>query len=173
AWRPFSAEVLLFVSGEEPITAGRGDRVVIIGHLTREGPSASDRDIEVPWPVYRLSVKSAVRIDRRSLTLGSVLSGPNRWLYGRLPPPGSRGVEFDRDVRGPLAALLLGRTTDLERGMVARYRRGGLYHLLVVAGLHVALAAGLLLTLLRAFGASGKRRDALLLLGVVLFVLIA
>ncbi len=173
AWRPFSADVLLFVSGEEPIAAGRGDRVVIVGHLTREGPSASDRDIEVPWPVYRLSVKSALRVDRRSLTLGSVLSGPNRWLYGRLPPPGSRGVEFDRDVRGPLAALLLGRTADLERGMVARYRRGGLYHLLVVAGLHVALAAGLLLTLLRAFGASGKKRDALLLFGVALFVLIA
>ena len=45
--------------------------------------------------------------------------------------------------------------------------------MLVVAGLHVALAAGLLLALLRALGMRGKKRDALLLLGVVLFVLIA
>ena len=175
SWCPFPAEVLLFVSGEAPIesVAGRGDRVLLVGHLTREGPSASDRDIEVPWPVYRLSVKSAVRVERRSSTLGSILTAPNRWLYGHLPSPDTRGPEFDRDVRGPLAALLLGRTADLDRGMVARYRRGGLYHLLVVAGLHVALAAGLLLGLLRVIGARGKNRDAILLVGVVLFVLIA
>jgi competence protein ComEC len=174
-WRPFPAEVLLFVSGEEPIetVAGRGDRILLVGHLTREGPSASDRDIQAPWPVYRLSVKSAARVERRSRTPGSVLTAANRWLYGRLPPVGSRGAEFDRDVRGPLAALMLGRTADLDRGMVARYRRGGLYHMLVVAGLHVALAAGLLLALLRALGVRGKKRDALLLLGVSLFVLIA
>jgi competence protein ComEC len=174
-WRPFPAEVLLFVSGEEPIesVAGRGDRILLVGHLTREGPSASDRDIQTPWPIYRLSVKSAVRVDRRGWTLGSVLTAANRWLYGRLPPLGSRGEQFDRDVRGPLAALMLGRTADLDRGMVARYRRGGLYHMLVVAGLHVALAAGLLLGLLRALGMRGKKRDALLLFGVALFVLIA
>ncbi|HTD52203.1 MAG TPA: hypothetical protein VK780_04185, partial [Thermoanaerobaculia bacterium] len=66
-WRPFPAEVLLFVSGEEPIesVAGRGDRILLVGHLTREGPSASDRDIQTPWPIYRLSVKSAVRVERR------------------------------------------------------------------------------------------------------------
>jgi competence protein ComEC len=174
AWRLFPAEVLLFVSGEEPLErrAGRGDRVEIVGHLTAEGPPASDRDIQTPWPTYRLSVKSAWLIQRREATLESFLTAGNRWIYGRLPPLGSRGERFDRDVRGPLAALLLGRTADLDRGMVARYRRGGLYHLLVISGLHVALAVGLLLWLLRAAGIGGKRRDSLLLAGVAIFVLL-
>ena len=173
-WRPFRAEVLLFVSGQEPLEeiAGRGDRVLVGGHLSREGPPASVRDLATPWPVCRLSIKSALRVERRAATVSSFLTAGNRWLYRRLPPPGSRGPDFERDVRGPLAALLLGRTADLDRGMVARYRRGGLYHLLVVSGLHVALAAGLLLWLLRAAKITGKKRDALLLAGVALFVLL-
>ena len=46
-----------------------------------------------------------------------------------------------------------------DRGMVARYRRGGLYHLLVVSGLHVALAAGLVLGGLRRARVAGKDRS--------------
>lgn len=173
-WRPFPAEVFLFVSGDEPVEkiAGRGDRVEVVGHLTPEGLSASPRDIEAPWPSYRLSIKSAYRVARRGATSVTLLTAGNRWLYGRLPPIGARGPVFDRDVRGPLAALLLGRTGELDRGMVARFRRGGLYHVLVVSGLHVALAAGLLLLVLRAAGIAGKRRDVLLLTGIVFFVLV-
>jgi len=173
-WRPFPADVFLFVSGEESIEdrADRGDRVRLVGHLELEGSPASERDIEAPWPAYRISVKSALRVERRGSTLLSVLTAPNHWLHGRLPPVGRRGAAFDRDVRGPLAALLLGRTADLERGLVARYRRGGLYHLLVLSGLHVGLAAALLLGILRAAGVTGKRRDALLLLGIACFVLV-
>ncbi|HYB54198.1 MAG TPA: ComEC/Rec2 family competence protein, partial [Thermoanaerobaculia bacterium] len=145
-WHRFPAEVLLFVSGDESLTrvADRGDRVVAVGNLVAEGPAVSERDLRVPWPVYRLSVKSGMRIERQRATWLSRLTLPNRRLFEKLPAPGSRGAEFDRDVRGPLAALLLGRTSEVDRGMVARYRRGGLYHLLVVSGLHVALAAGLL-----------------------------
>ncbi len=173
-WRSFPADVFLFVSGEQPVDgrADRGDRVRLVGHLAPEGPPASERDIEAPWPSYRLSVKSALRLERRGSTAISVLTAANHWLHGRLPPRGARGPGFDRDVRGPLAALLLGRTADLDRGLVARYRRGGLYHLLVLSGLHVALAAGLLLGLLRAARVTGKRRDALLLAGIALFVLV-
>ena len=57
--------------------------------------------------------------------------------------------------------------------MVARYRRGGLYHLLVVSGLHVVLAAGLALAALAALRVEGKRRDAALLAAVWAFVLCA
>ncbi|MEP6471441.1 MAG: ComEC/Rec2 family competence protein, partial [Acidobacteriota bacterium] len=102
----------------------------------------------------------------------SALSFPNRFLHGRLPPEGSRGEAFDRNVRGPLDALLLGRTSQLDRGMVASYRRGGLYHLLVVSGLHVGLAAGLVLAGLRLARVGGKRRDGVLLVSVFLFVLV-
>ncbi|PYQ34579.1 MAG: hypothetical protein DMF55_09115, partial [Acidobacteria bacterium] len=153
-WHPFPAEVFLFVSGTLPVErrADRGDRVSLVGRLKREDLPASSRDVALPWTRYRMSVKSA--------------------LHRTLPASRSRGEWFDRNVRGPLAALLLGRTAELDRGMVARYRRGGLYHLLVVSGLHVALAAGLVLGGLRRARVAGKRRDAILLVSVFLFVLV-
>jgi competence protein ComEC len=173
-WRPFPAEVFLFVSGATAPerAADRGDRVEIAGHLRREDISASPRDVTLPWTRYRLSVKSSLQIRRLGPTALSDLSRPNRWLHDRLPAPGSRGGGFDRNVRGPLAALLLGRISQLDRGMVARYRRGGLYHLLVVSGLHVGLAAGLVLGALALARVGGKRRDAVLLVAVFFFVLI-
>jgi competence protein ComEC len=173
-WRPFPAEIFLFVSGTIPPegAADRGDRVSIGGHLRREEIPASERDIALPWTRYRMSVKSTLQIRRESATVLSLLSLPNRALSARLPPAGSRGAWFERNVRGPLAALLLGRTSQLDRGMVARYRRGGLYHLLVVSGLHVGLAAGLVLAALRLARVGGKARDAALFVAVVLFVLL-
>ena len=173
-WRPFPADVFLFVSGEEPLapSGGRGDRCILVGHLEPEGLSASERDISTPFPSYRMSVKSALRFERSGRTLLSWLSAPNLWLFHRLPNPAGRDAAFDRNVRAPLAALLLGRTSELDRGMVAHFRRGGLYHLLVISGLHVALAAGLLLALLRLLNVSGKKRDGCILAGVAAFVLV-
>jgi competence protein ComEC len=172
--RLFPAEVFLFVAGD--LSAGpvadRGDRIVAVGHLIPEDLPASTRDIVMPWPQYRLSIKSPMLIERSGRTLMSWLTVPNRWLHARLPAAGSRGRAFDRDVRGPLSALLLGRTAELERGMVARFRRGGLYHMLVVAGLHVALACGLAMLGLRSLGVRGKGRDAVFLAIVFLFVLV-
>ncbi len=172
AWHPFSADVFLFVSGETQVesVADRGDRVVLVGRLRAEDLPPSERDISLPWPTYRFSAKSALAIERRERTLLSILHLPNRWLHRSIP---AGDAKFDRDVRGPLSALLLGRTSDLDRGMVARYRRGGLYHLLVVSGLHVALAAGLVLALLRWLAVGGKRRDGVLLASVLLFVVVA
>ncbi|MDQ2871254.1 MAG: ComEC/Rec2 family competence protein [Acidobacteriota bacterium] len=173
-WRPFPAEVLLFVSGEAPVAgiADRGDRVVAVGKLRLEGLPASDRDIALPWPVYRLSVKSALRIESPRPTFLSWLAAPNRWLFARLAAARPGDEAFDRDVRGPLAAILLGRTSGLDRGMVARYRRGGLYHLLVIAGLHVGLAAGMALLALRLVSIRGNGREGALLAVVVIFVLV-
>ncbi|MEO8348262.1 MAG: ComEC/Rec2 family competence protein, partial [Acidobacteriota bacterium] len=173
-WRDFRAEVFLFVSGSADVgsAADRGDRVSITGHMRREDLPASDRDVRLPWTRYRLSIKSANQVRSEGKTLLSRLSAPNRFLHGRLPGAGSRDAAFDRDVRGPLAALLLGRTSELDRGMVARYRRGGLYHLLVVSGMHVGLAAGLVVGALGLARVGGKRRDAILLAAVFLFVLV-
>lgn len=172
AWREFPAEVWVFVSGETPVesVADRGDRVVLAGSLRPEDIAASEREIAMPWPAFRLSVKSALAITQRRPTALSLLALPNRFLHARLPP--AEGP-YGRDVRGPLSALLLGRTADLDRGMVASYRRGGVYHLLVVAGLHVALAAGLVLAALRLARIEGKPRDALLLAAVASFVVLA
>jgi len=172
-WVPFPAELFVFVSGEKlpHRVADRGDRVRIAGRLLPEDLPASDREVSLPWPRYRVSIKSALQIQRLSGTPLSALTGPNRWLFERLPPA-SRGAWVERNVRGPLAALLLGRTAELDRGMVATYRRGGLYHLLVVSGLHVVMAGALALGLLDALRIGGKRRDVLLLGAILLFVLV-
>ncbi len=98
----------------------------------------------------------------------SALTYPNRFLFDAVTR--AHGAADERGIRGPLAALLLGRTAELDRGMVARFRRGGLYHLLVVSGLHVLLAAALVAFALSLLGVEGKRRDVVLLLSVVLFV---
>lgn len=174
-WRPFPAEVFVFAAGELSAdrAADRGDRVRVSGRLLPEDLPASDRDLPLPWARYRLSVKSALQVERRSATLLTALTWPSRAIGGALPDRGARGEVFDRDVRGPLGALLLGRTAELDRGMVATYRRGGLYHLLVVSGMHVVLAGGLVLWALATFGVVGKRRDAILLGAIVLFVLVA
>ena len=167
----FPAEVAVFVSGEGAVAAraDRGDRVRVSGHLEQEELPASDRDVPVPMPRYRLSVKSAMLVERDRFTPLSLLTAPNRFLFRALPTGDAGEI---RNVRGPLAALLLGRTAELDRGMVARYRRGGLYHLLVVSGLHVALAAGLAAGLLAALRVEGRSRDATLLAAVFLFVLV-
>jgi competence protein ComEC len=172
AWIPFPAEAVVFVSGETPALPGadRGDRVRVTGHLELEELPASAREVPLPWPRYRVSVKSARMVEREQATFLTLLTWPNRFLFSRLPA--GQGPTFERDVRGPLAALLLGRTSELDRGMVARYRRGGLYHLLVVSGLHVVLAAGLAAFALQMLRIGGKPRDALLLASVFLFVLV-
>ena len=109
-------------------------------------------------------------VEKRSSTLVSALTWPNRALFEALPRTGTPA--FQRDVRGPLAALLLGRTSELDRGLVASYRRGGLYHLLVVSGLHIVLEAGLVSFALSLLRIEGKRRDVFLLGSVFFFVLV-
>ncbi len=171
-WRCFPAEVVVFVSGESAALAiaDRGDRVRMTGHLEVEDLPASEREVPLPWPRYRLSMKSARLLERVGATSLSALTAPNRLLFASLPS--GKGPAYDRDVRAPLSALLLGRTSELDRGMVASYRRGGLYHLLVVSGLHVVLAAGLVGFFLSLVGVEGKRRDAALVIAVFLFVLV-
>ena len=58
----------MFVSGEAAVApiADRGDRVRLTGHLEPEDLPASERDLPLPWPRYRVSVKSArMLVERR------------------------------------------------------------------------------------------------------------
>src|SRR5262249_43560071 len=99
---PFPGEVAVFVAGEESVTsvADRGDRVRLTGPLEPEEMPASERDLPLPWPRYRVSVKSARMVEREARTLTSFLTLPNRALFAAIPSGGGRA--FDRDVRGPL-----------------------------------------------------------------------
>jgi competence protein ComEC len=173
SWRRFPAEVAIFVAGETAVAGvDRGDRVRLTGRLDEEDLPASDRELPRAWPRYRMSVKSARLIERRGATFVSILAWPNRFLFRSLPPRRADDAAFERDVRGPLAALLLGRTSELDRGVVARYRRGGLYHLLVVSGLHIVLEAGLVSLGLALLRIGGRTRDLVLFASVVIFVLV-
>jgi competence protein ComEC len=176
-WSELPAEIVLYVSGDRAVesVAGCGDRVRVTGRLESEDVPASDREVSRPWTRLRMSCKSALMLERVGAGWRSLLAWPNRWLFGGLQAAERDAADprFDRDVRGPLAALLLGRTSELDAGMVARYRRGGLYHLLVVSGLHVVLAVSLVLAVLAAMRVEGKSRDAILLAAVWLFVLCA
>ena len=97
AWHAFPAEVYVFLSGETPAeaTADRGDRVIAAGHLSPEDVPPSERDLSLPWPAYRLSIKSAALLERKGTTALSLLTLPNRWLHARLPragPPIPRSI---------------------------------------------------------------------------------
>lgn len=77
----------------------------------------------------------------------------------RLYPPWS----LDGRVGAVLKAVLLGDRSALDSDTVESFRQSGLYHLLVIAGLHIGLLAMLLAGLLRLMGLRGSWRSALLL----------
>ena len=62
-----------------------------------------------------------------------------------------------------LKAILLGDRSSLDSTTIDHFRVSGLYHLLVIAGLHVGLIAGLVLGFLRLLGLNQTWRNAVLL----------
>lgn len=71
-----------------------------------------------------------------------------------------------------LKAILLGDRSSLDSGTVEGFRQTGLYHLLVVAGLHVGLLAMLAEGLLRVMRIRAAWRASLLLLLLVFYALL-
>ena len=71
-----------------------------------------------------------------------------------------------------LKAILLGDRSSLDSGTIDQFRKSGLYHLLVVAGLHVGLLALLLLGLLRLLGLGRSPRDLMLLVALVAYAFV-
>jgi competence protein ComEC len=162
---PFPTTLELYLEGDLETNADRGDLLTARGELHPEEVPASARDLEAPEKMFFLTVKSPLEIGGVRPTPFSVLSRPNRKLADAL----ARSGLPPREVVGPLAALLLGRTSELERGLAQTFRRGGLYHLVVISGLHVALLAALLSGFLKFFLGRGRARDAAVLLTVLAF----
>jgi competence protein ComEC len=165
----FPAPIDVRLSGELEPSADRGDDVTLVGEIRRQGVSASRRDLPAPEETFSLAVKSAVELRDPRPTLLSRLSLPNRRL-ARLLESSSLP---EMTVKEPIEALLLGRIEALDRGLSQNYRRGGLAHLLVVSGLHVALLAGGLELLLGLVLRRPRLRDALVLAAVLAFSLFA
>lgn len=86
----------------------------------------------------------------------------------RLYPPWSRE---GRDG-AVLKAVLLGDRSSLDSATIESFRKSGLYHLLVVAGLHVGLVALLATGLFRLLGFARRTRTLLLLVFLLGYALL-
>ena len=131
---PFPADVFLFVAGDlsPERVADRGDRILAVGHLIPEDLPASTRDISMPWPQYRLSIKSPMLIERSGRTLMSRLTLPEP-VAARAAPGGGIARESLRPGRagtalGPPPRENFGARTGDGRSLPARgplpYARG-------------------------------------------------
>ena len=160
---PFPAPARLWISGDTLPRARRGDRFRVAAAISPPDLPASDRDLAPPFAEYSLSAKSALLLERTARTPVSWASFPDEALMRRLVQSG-----LPREtVQQPIAALLLGRSAALDRGLAGEFRRGGLLHVLSISGLHVALIAALLFLLLRGMGVPRRAIDAAVCLTVV------
>lgn len=104
--------------------------------------------------------------------------GPSRWIWqarlrirkgiDRLYPPWS---PEGRDG-AVLKAILLGDRSSLDSATIDHFRSSGLYHLLVIAGLHVGLIAALILGFLRLLRVPRTGRNILLLVVLAAYSLL-
>lgn len=111
------------------------------------------------------------RLPSSTPTVGAALRGlRNSFSHAldRLYPPWSAE---GRDG-AVLKAILLGDRSALDSGIVDPFRQSGLYHLLVIAGLHVGLLALLVTGALRLLGLSRTSRSLILLAVLVAYALI-
>ena len=77
---------------------------------------------------------------------------PEAWIYewrARLERQFDR--YFSTETAGVLDAVLLGNRNKISREVADRFREGGTFHVLVIAGLHIGFIAGLLFLLMRRF----------------------
>jgi competence protein ComEC len=75
---------------------------------------------------------------------------PAAWLYEwRQHLETEFDKHFSPETAGVLQAVLLGNRHKVSRAVADRFREGGTFHVLVIAGLHVSFIAGLLFLLMK------------------------
>lgn len=75
---------------------------------------------------------------------------PLAWLYEwRERLEGEFAAKFSQETAGVLDAALLGNRYNVSRATADRFRAGGTFHVLVIAGLHVGFVAGVALLFVR------------------------
>lgn len=167
----------LVVGGEASAdeAAGAGDRIRARGELGLPDASPDPRSPFRLPPRPRLSLKSALQLERLGPAVG--LLGPvhraHRALLLRILRnlPGDRAE--DRTARALVLALLIGETADLPPGAVTAFRDGGAAHVLAVSGLQVAFLALLLHRLLPTRLVSIRGRDATVLAATACYAVFA
>jgi competence protein ComEC len=75
---------------------------------------------------------------------------PLAWLYGwREQLEAEFDQRFSPETAGVLDAVLLGNRYKISRTVADRFRAGGTFHVLVIAGLHISFIAGIVFLLMR------------------------
>lgn len=143
-----------------------GDRVRVIGRLRSPrgmlDPGGEDRRAQLAARGAQWEL-TAARIDQ----LGRDDS-PSAWAWrwsARVQRRWTKAIEPDRDAaRAALAGIVTGDRTRVSPELDQRWRTVGIYHVLSVSGLHLAVVAGLLFALLRRIVAAlplgGRTRPA-------------
>lgn len=115
-----------------------------------------ESNIRNPQAVQKISAAPASRFSMLVANVRSrLLHGIDR-LYPSWSPEGRVGAV--------LKAVLLGDRSSLDSDTVENFRQSGLYHLLVIAGLHVGLLASIILFFLYRFRVGESWRAAALLI---------
>ena len=128
-----------------------GDRVRVIGRLRSpralENPGAEDRRAQLASRGAAWAL-TAARVDRIG-TDDSAVAWAWRWS-GRVQRRWTQSMEPARDAaHAALAGIVTGDRTRVPPEVDQRWRIVGIYHVLSVSGLHLAVVAGLLFALLR------------------------
>ncbi|HSP63642.1 MAG TPA: ComEC family competence protein, partial [Pyrinomonadaceae bacterium] len=92
---------------------------------------------------------------------------PLAWLYEwRKRLEKEFALKFSTETAGVLDAALLGNRFNVSHASADRFRAGGTFHVLVIAGLHISFVAGVVFLLIRWM----TRRRLLQFIGAVTFV---
>ncbi len=121
-------------------------------------------NIKRPLLVQKLSESQAPHV---SMFMAGIRARLLHGIDGLYPPWSAQGR-----VGAVLKAVLLGSRSSLDSSTVENFRQSGLYHLLVISGLHVGLFAAVLLFFLNVFRVGESWRAGCLLSFLAIYSLL-
>jgi competence protein ComEC len=146
----------VLIALDEPIGAGRGDRVEVEGAIEGEPGSASGHGYRATLGVDRvISIEASTFLPHEA---GRII---RETVIERLQP-------FD-DARALLAGFLIGDTSRIEGPDVDAMRRSGLAHFVAVSGSNVALFMAILAFVAGPLALGPRRRAVVGLAGLPLY----
>ena len=117
----------------------RGGRLNVLGEL-RAPPGPSNGFDEATWlrrqGIHAVLEGQSWRVVGRRGGVSGVGDRIGRWLAG------DSAVGLTGERRDVIEAIVLGRSSDMDQGLLADFRATGLYHCLAVDGLKVAAVGG-------------------------------
>ena len=173
-WRPVSGRAQLSVEGLLPEVEA-GDRLRVFAHLAAPQPQQNPGELDLAAQSRARRVRSQLRTAYPEAVSRLAAGSPwslSRWLEKARVEGNRLFAKYLSPKRSALAAaVLLGAREQLEPDRIEPFMETGTIHLLVIAGLHLGILAGVMLMvvrrlpILRAWGLAGVA------LGTVLYAL--